>query len=81
MAIEFVSLLKPGPVYVGTLLEEMGDDIRKIVVVDDDAREALTFEIIDDWKAVVPVYILNKEVKVCGTEERPGVGRCLVVRV
>lgn len=81
MGIELVSLLKPGPVHVGTLLAEMGDDVRKIVVIDETAIQTLTFKDFDDWRDVVPVYILNKEVKVCGTEECENGGRCLAIRV
>ena len=61
MGIEFMSVLKPGPVYVGTLLSEMGEDILKIRVRDDANGSIYVHH--GDWQRGMPVYILNKEVK------------------
>lgn len=80
MGIEFISVLKPGPVYVGALLSEMSDDVQKIIIIDE--KEGLQHVVVDDdWRAVVPVYILNKEVKECDTTELDDGGHVLRIRV
>lgn len=84
MGIEFMSVLKPGPVYVGTLLSEQGEDVRKVVVIDtvDKKRHEVLY---DDWQAVLPVYILSKEVKSCDTnvcnDGHRNRCKCLVIRI
>ena len=75
-----MSVLKPGPVYVGTLLSEMGEDVQEIRVKDSAAGSTHIYH--GNWQAHIPVYILSKEVRSFIAGDNPdGDGRMLLIGV